>query len=421
MRLNKTLILLASVILSATSSYTYGTSYQTCVIGDNIKTLRIRYAGSNMPERPIINLNGEDILEISFDELSHTNHQYSYTLLHLNADWTESGLMSTEYVDGFTTADITDYEYSLNTQQLYTHYRFELPNEDMHIKASGNYAVKIYEDGDIDNVVAYACFSVSEQTTDIKVNLRHNTDIELSGRYQQLDIDVSTEGLRLTNPREEIHVYVYQNGRQDNMVSKLVPTYIESNRLRYMNQRQLIFEGGNEYRHFDINSVYILGYGVNKVEFDREYYHAFLFEDETDPTLPYTTAPDANGQYVINAERTDYDDTEGEYMWVHFFMPKSSPWFDGSVYILGDICQNRLDATSRMEYDNEHKAYYKSLYLKQGAYDYEYVFVPKWATKGSLLRTEGSYWQTSNEYTVYVYYRSFGSRGDRLTGVYKVQ
>lgn len=394
--------------------------YHTGALNKNIKSLRIRYAGTRAPERPILELNGQETLEISFDELSQVTHNYTYTLMHLNADWTESALLSTEYVAGFTTRDITDYDFSLNTQQLYTHYRFEFPNEDMQPTVSGNYALKIYEDGDPDNAVAYACFSIVEPLTDVAATLRTNTDIELAGRYQQLDIDVNTAGLRLRTP-EEIKLVVRQNDRTDNQAYNPRPTYVEPNRLRFINQRALIFEGGNEYRHFDIASVYFMGTGVDRIDFDHTYYQAYLYPSQNYALTSYLTEYDANGQFVINAERTEDDDWQADYMWVHFLLPQDNPWFDGNVYIGGDLFYNQTGPENRMQYDNTHRTYYIAAYLKQGGYDFQYWFLPKNSHQATTQRTEGSHWQTQNEYTIYVYYRPFGSRYDQLICVRRLQ
>lgn len=411
--------------------------YRTKAIDSNIRTLRTQYAESGTVQRPFLVLqNGvvdgtdmQNTLDISFDEMSHDVHFYTYTLLHLNADWTESNLSSTEYLSGFTTQDITDYEHSLNTQRAYTHYRFLFPNEDMQVRASGNYALKIYEDGNPDQVVAYVCFSVVEPRVGIGVEVRANTSIELSGRYQQLDLDINTSALQLRDPNE-IKVVIRQNGRIDNQAVPTNPTYIEGQRLRYQNQRALIFEGGNEYRHFDAYSVYFAGTGIDRIHFDHRDYHTFLFADAlrgmgaewsgdvvTDKCgTPYMHEYDADGLYIVNAERTYNADTEAEYMWVHWTLPAPNPWFDGTVYVGGELFQNHLGADNRMQYDNDHRCYYLTQLVKQGGYDYQYWFVEKGSVSATLQRTEGSHWQTENEYTVCVYYRPFGGRYDQLVG-----
>lgn len=104
-------------------------------------------------------------------------------------------------------------------------------------------------------------------------------------------------------------------------------------------------------------------------------------------------------------------------MWVHWFLRAERPFFDGAVYVGGDLFGNNFTLRNRMDYDNEHKCYHLAAPVKQGGYDYQYWFVPKGAQSATLLRTEGSHWETRNEYTVYVYYKPFGARYQRLVGV----
>ena len=411
--------------------------HRTQVLDSDIRTLRMRYMiealePSGTVSRPYLVLpesgvidgsDEENALEISFDEMSHDVHQYSYRVLHCQMDWTESSISSYEYVDGFTTADIVDYEHSMNTQQAYTHYSFAFPNEEMQLKASGNYVVQIYEDGNQDRVVAEVCFRVVEPIVGIEAHLRANTDIELSGRYQQLDVDVQTKALNLRDAGD-VKLVVEQNGRWDNRVVLEKPTFVEPNRLRYVNQKSMIFEGGNEFRHFDIYSSYYAGNHVDRVRYTQGEYHALLEVDDVRGTknkyagregLPYVTERDANGQWLVNCEKTDYVDTEAEYMWVHFVLPVEQYVMDGHVFVGGEAFGNQMSAQNKMAYDVEQKCYYLYAYLKQGGYDYMYYVM---GTNGvTSMPLEGSHWQTENEYAVWVYYRPFGARYDRLVAV----
>ena len=411
--------------------------HRTQVLDSDIRTLRMRYMiealePSGTVSRPYLVLpesgvidgsDEENALEISFDEMSHDVHQYSYRVLHCNRDWTESSISSYEYVDGFTTADIVDYEHSMNTQQAYTHYSFAFPNEEMQLKASGNYVVQIYEDGNQDRIVAEVCFRVVEPIVGIEAHLRANTDIELSGRYQQLDVDVQTKALNLRDAGD-VKLVVEQNGRWDNRVVLEKPTFVEPNRLRYVNQKSMIFEGGNEFRHFDIYSSYYAGNHVDRVRYTQGEYHALLEVDDVRGTknkyagregLPYVTERDANGQWLVNCEKTEYVDTEAEYMWVHFVLPVEQYVLDGHVFVGGEAFGNQMSAQNKMAYDVEQKCYYLYAYLKQGGYDYMYYVM---GTNGvTSMPLEGSHWQTENEYAVWVYYRPFGARYDRLVAV----
>ena len=410
----------------------------TRAIDPNIRTLRARMLSevltpTGMVQRPylvltengVIDGNDQDnTLEISFDEMSHDVRQYSYKVLHCDWNWMESDISSYEYLDGFTSADIINYEHSMNTQQAYTHYWLEFPNADMQLKASGNYVLQVYEDGDQQKIVAEVCFSVVEPLAKIDAKVRANTNIEINGRYQQLDIDVQTNSLNMRNP-DEVKIVVQQNGRRDNQVILSKPTFVEPSRLRYINQKALIFEAGNEYRHFDIYSAYYAGNHVDRVRYAQGEYHAILEFDEVRGTMAkgtgkegsvYLTEQDANGQWLINCEKTDYVDTEAEYMWVHFCLPVEQPVMDGHVFVGGELFGNQYLAQNRMSYDAEQKYYYLYTYLKQGGYDYMYHVV-RANSNSTLLPLEGSHWQTQNEYSILVYYRPFGGRYDKLVGL----
>ena len=409
--------------------------YMTGTNDPNIRTLRVRYMHeaidpSGDVQRPYLVLDESGVidgsdeqntLEFSFDELSHNIKQYTYKVVHCDKTWVPSDISSYEYLDGFTTADITDYERSVNTQQEYTHYSFVFPNNDMQLNASGNYMIVIYQDGDQENAVAIFCFQVVEPIVDIVANLRANTDIELNGRYQQLDIDVHTEKLRLKDAGD-ISLLVQQNGRTDNQQYILKPTFVEPNRLRYVNNKNLIFEGGNEFRRFDSYSTYYAGYNVSRVEYAQGEYHAVLEPDRVRGTmalgagnegLGYLSDVDADGQWVVNCEKTEYPDTDAEYMWVHFCLPVRQPIVT-PVFVGGDLFYNQYTMANMMQYDAENKCYYLYAYLKQGGYNYMYYTMDN--RKMSLLPLEGSHWQTRNEYAVDVYYRPFGARYDKLVG-----
>ena len=98
-------------------------------------------------------------------------------------------------------------------------------------------------------------------------------------------------------------------------------------------------------------------------------------------------------------------------------VPVQQPWFDGALYIGGELFQNECLLRNRMEYDNHNRCYHLTSLVKQGGYDYQFWFVGKGTqNKTTTQRVDGSYWQTENEYTVLVYWRPFGARYDRLVG-----
>ena len=372
------------------------------VFNEQIRTLRVA--------REVLVLDELEPLHISFDEMSHDVHFYTYSLEMLNSD-----LLSGEYLTGFPTKDITEYEHSMNTSREYTHYWFDFPNEDMTLTKSGQYRLTIYEDGDKDKKIAEVDFCVVEPLVKIDAKVRANTDIEYNGRYQQLDIDVALNTEESVQNSDNYYIVVTQNNRLDNAVTLRRPTFVDSKRLRYINCKDLIFEGGNEYHHFDAFSCFYAGHGIDRVYHELGDYHAPLFADELTKGQ-YIHEFDSNGRYVVNAERTSDADVEAEYMWVHWTLPMEQPFFDGALYVGGELFGNELSLKNRMQYDNKAQCYWLTALVKQGGYDYQYWFVPK-NQKTTTQRVDGSYWQTENEYAIYVWWRPFGARYDRLVGV----
>jgi len=416
----------AIIVIFLALTFSLNAQTHTRVFDEHIRTLRVARTFLTL-YAPLDGSDPENTLYISFDEMSHDVHFYTYTVHHMKADWTdESNILSGEYLRGFTTQDITDYEHSINTNREYTHYRFAFPNSDMTLTLSGNYRITIYEDGDRDKQVAQVDFCVVEPMVKLDGGVRSNTDIEFNGRYQQLDIDVNTTNINVKDPNE-IRVMVTQNNRMDNAVWLTHPTYLSQNHMKYRQLRDLIFEGGNEYRHFDAFSRFYAGTGIDRVFYEMGDYQVILFQDEI-AKGEYVHHFDANGAYLVNAEHTIDSDVEAEYMWVHWTIPVERPWLDGSLYVGGELFGNEMSLRNRMQYDPEVKCYWLTALVKQGGYDYQYWFVPKTPITNdksqitnkitTTQRVDGSYWQTENEYAVYVYWHPFGSRYDRLIGVH---
>lgn len=391
-------------------------AWRTHAIDSHIRTLQVRLEGDELA-LPVVELDGDQRLLISFDEMSYEPQSYNFKIVHCNADWTTSSLSEVEFIDGFYDGIIGDYTLATNTTALYTHYWFSVPNDDLRLKVSGNYAVLIAKNNDFDHLSAVACFSVVESLVGVTGSVRGNTDIELVRRYQQLDFELNTSGYEVRDPFSELKVTVQQNRRTDNAVTNLKPTYTSLNTQSYKNNRSLIFEGGNQYRSVDFSSEYTYGEGIERIVFEQGDFQVLLSPEGPRAQRGLTQGDDANGNYLINRQNSDDSDSEGDYMWVHFMLPMDDPFFEGSVYILGDMMGNQLDTTSRMEYNFNLKAYTKSLYLKQGGYNFQYIYLQKGEKKGSLQPIEGSFWQTENEYTIYVYHRPWGERYDKLVAV----
>ena len=388
------------------------------ILAQDIKTLQV-IANDDWMQPPVITLNSNDFIHITFDELTHQYHRYMYVITHCNADWSPSGLTEIDYLNGFNNNPIDDYKPSFNTTMLYTHYKLRIPNDDVQVTASGNYTVTVYNDDDQDSPVLKACFSVLEKQVSVSATVSSNTDIDTNASHQQVSFTVNHAGYGINNPQNEVKVQVYQNQRWDNMVTNVVPTYMSPGQLQYVHNRNLIFDAGNEYRRFEITNVHYATQGVDKIEYFEPYYHAVLFPDQA--RRNYSFDVDQNGRYYIRYNLAEDNETEADYLFVHFTLDWDQALTDGDFYLQGEFTNDRFDPSNKLTYNREDQAYEGVQLLKQGAYNYMYLYVPKGGTKGETGPAAGNFYETENEYMVLIYHRPFGGRYDKLIGMQTVK
>ena len=364
---------------------------------------------------PVMQLGSDDVLQFSFDEMSHVYHRYIYRIVHCNADWSQSGLLDIDYLDGFNDVVVEDWENSVNTSQLYTHYEFCIPNEDVSLKVSGNYRVEVFDDSMEDEIpVAAFDFSVVEPCVSFESWVSGDTDISFNEGHQQVSFTVRYPSF-VASPASELKAVVLQNGRRDNAVVGIVPTYITSDKVEYVHNGKLIFDAGNEYRRFEISDPDSPGEGIEDVVYLDSLYNAILYMDK--PRASHSNYRDENGRFFVNTFEGFGTSIEADYVNVHFAL--DVPYRqDGNFYLLGDFCGNGYDEMSMLYYDAEGDYYFTSLPLKMGVYNYRYVWVSSTSGKVENCPADGDFYNTENEYSIYMYYRGFGDRYDRLLGVH---
>ena len=363
---------------------------------------------------PCIELKSRDVLTFSFDDVTKEYHRYLYSVEHCDYQWRKSTrIFESDYLRGsIRRIPVDDYSESINTTQDYTHYAFVFPNNQLNIVYSGNYRIRVFDDETKEEVCSY-CFCVVESKTPINVTATTNTEIDWNKTHQQLKISVIAQPLNVYDIKRELKMVVVQNGRWDNAVWNPEPDYYTPREVKWENCRQLIFDGGNEFRKFEMTSVKTAMMAVDNLKWFRPFYHATLFPAED--RLNYIYDEDQNGNFYVRTTEHNSDETEADYVWVHFSL-KHKPEPGGNIYIYGGLTNWCILPEAQMKYNPEQQMYEGTMLLKEGYYNYQYMYIPSGSTEGSLSQIEGSFYQTENEYTVLVYYTQKGSRYDRLVG-----
>lgn len=378
------------------------------IISQQVKSLQVMTNQDWLDFPTVMRLGSDDVISISFDELSHTYHRYTYQVEHCEADWTPSEeIFESDWLEGFNNNPIDDYENSVNTIVPYTHYQFHIPNENCRLKISGNYRIHIMDE---ETTVAIIEFMVTEQTMSTSLSVTTNTDIDTNISHQQIAMSLSYGSLTVNNPEEQIRTVVLQNGREDNKRNNIRPNHVNIDGLEWVHNRELIFDAGNEYRKFEVLDVSHPTMGIDRIYWDGEYYQAFPFMDEPRPHYIYDE--DANGAFYLRNSDNWESETTSEYVWVNYRL-KCPILPEGRIVIDGNWTTDDNIYNYVMHYDEEAGTYTARILQKQGYYSYQYLW-QKDDDRLLLLPSEGNFYQTENSYQAFVYYRGPGERTWRL-------
>jgi type 9 secretion system plug protein len=375
----------------------------------HIKSIVLR---SNKPDTytPIIKL-GEK-LSLSFDDINGDEKFYSYKIEHYDYNWIKSNLVSTDYMTGFATDRIRDFENSFNTLQYYTHYELTIPNQNNRIKISGNYIISILDDNN--TIVFSRRFIVYQPRVNVGVTVHRNTNVEFINEKQSVQFVINHQNLLLNNPNQEIKVDIYQNGDWNSVIKNIKPKYIRGSQLLYNYVDGISFWAGNEYLYFETKEIRNATNNIYKTKLEN-IFNTYLYTDEARNTKPYLYNPDINGNFVLRTIDTEDITLEGDYSFVHFGLNYSENFNNDDIYIYGAFNDWQLTEENKLTFNNKTNLYEAKLLLKQGFYNYTYVTVNK-DLQINTHAIEGSYYQTENEYTVIVYFRRYGELYDQVIG-----
>ena len=412
----KTLIrvILSLFVLLCSAVVSHADDTMNGIFDSRFKTLQVKVEGNEYAP-PVITLGTDDRIKITFDELTDEHSYLRYSLVHCNANWQPSGLVESEFVDGFNLGYVEEYEYSQLTTTHYVHYSIALPNDDVRFTVSGNYLLQVFNENDPETILLQARFMVSEAKAMVGANITSRTDVDYNNAHQQLSLEVDVAKIGVQDLYGDLTVIVSQNSRVDNEVVLANPFRVESQKAYYEHIMPLIFKAGNEYRRMETTSVTYPGMKVDRIEYHEPFYHQLLEVDKLRSTSQYLYDQTQFGRFTIREYSSSQSDIEADYVLTHFALDLPEQYNYG-IFLDGDFTHRRFDPESKMVFNRATGMYEKTLLLKQGAYNYQYLAVPVGTMKGETAPIEGDYYETVNEYLIKVYYHRPGSRYDRLVG-----
>jgi hypothetical protein len=402
------------LLLSLCFISVYGQPYDNHVYLPQIKTVQL-YNSAKEGSFPSISLGSAETITLGFDDLTGGGRNYMYSIEHCDADWNSSRLSPTEYLQSFTEDRLSDYRYSTNTIQKYTHYQVSIPNYNIVPKLSGNYILKVYEDGDRNKMVLTRRFYVVESKIGVQTEITAPNDNQLRLSAQKINFQLSTGNMQVQNPFTDIRVLVMQNGRTDKAQWNNGPQFIRGNILQYNDLSTNQFMGGNEFRHFDLRSLKLNSERVGRIYRDTANTVVLLGDPSRNQTN-YSFQYDNNGAFYILNQEGNNPRYDADYVHVYFSLAGNKSDNEGDAYVVGQFNDYQLSDANKMRYDDAKGRFYTDLLLKQGVYDYEYIWVDKRSKTPDEVQFEGSYYETENDYQLLVYYQPPGARWQSLVG-----
>jgi len=393
--------------------------YTDKIYDESIKTVILHIKGSEL-DAPIIPLNGDEKIVLRFDDLDENVREMHYSFIHCTWDWKPSDLQLMDFQTGYNSDIITNYDFSFNTVNNYTNYQLEFPNSRIQLIRSGNYIVQVYANGNPEDLILTSRFMVVEPKVSISTTVQPSSVVSEREYRQEIDINVNIGAIQTMNPYRDIELVVLQNLRRDNAITGVKPNFIKNQQLTYNYQGELTFDGGNEYRFFDAKSLRYRSEEVEEIRLENDGYHIYLAPDHGKAFKQYTFENDINGKLLIRNDDMVDAHLESDYVTVHFSFPVDAFLGNGRMYLMGQLSNWEIQRTHELTFNPDNLNYEAAILLKQGYYNYAYLWKYDKQNQGSMELTDGNHSETENDYTVLVYFKDQSFFSDRLIGVERV-
>lgn len=367
--------------------------------------------------QPITKLGMKENLVLTFDDLQEESRYLKYTFIHCTHDWKPSDMNPLDYLDGFLEDELSTYNYSFNTITHYMQYQLKFPNDIMQFTKSGNYILFVYDDTPEHPVLTRRFMVQENAAVGVEGKVHSASDVNDRFTKQEVDFTVVAGNYPIRNPGKTLHATILQNGRWDNAIYGLTyrSAYPGVFSFDYDDGSNAMY-GSSEFRSFDISTLRSNADRIIGINFNHRRNQAYVLQDEARPFGAYESRNTMNGACIYHNMDMPNDFSE-DYVNTHFTLKCGFPITDGDVYVFGQLTDWQIKEEAKLKYRQDYNFWETDFMLKQGKYNYQYVYVPHGSTEIDATYIEGTHYETHNQYTVLIYFRQEGSMYDKLIGV----
>lgn len=382
-----------------------GSARPTTRTDARIRTVQL-YRTPNETDLPILALGQGQTLTLAFDLLDEAGGRpLSIYFYHLDRTGRRD-LTPSEFLRSFLSDDLRNYQLSGATAVRYAHYEYEFPNTTIDFLVSGNYVLRVTEQGDEDAVLFERPFFLSEEAAEVTFAFQRG--LGLGGPAVQPVVQLRP-GARLQDAQVFDYAVCFgRNGRLDRLRCAADPSLLEMALYQFALPREQAFETGEGLYEVDLGPLQVnpqvvsVDYGTNPYGVTLDLDYARFGEFISDDLLA--------GQPIVEAAALDVGDpdTEAEYADVLFRFVPEGERPAGPVLVSGSFNNWQADPATELTWNATAGRYEGTLLLKQGRYAYRYI-ADEATVRGGLGQP--------SLYTALVYLRDPVRLTDRLVGV----
>lgn len=371
---------------------------------------------------PVVPLGKTGALSLDFDDLDGSIKAYSYTYQLCDADWQPVTTLSQfDYLSGYMQNRLTNYRVSSISKVRYVHYSVSLPEQACLPSKSGNYIIKIFLNGDTTQLAFQRRLLIVDDKVSAVAQVLQPFDSKKIRTSQKVQFTTDVSRLNVLNPQQQVKVVVLQNFRWDNAIKGLQPAFMRGSQYEYNGERDVVFPAGKEYRWLDLTSFRFLSDRIKSINMNAVPFDVDVLPDRERTNVDYLPYQDYDGFYYFKASEAIDVSMQGDYGKVrfHYYTKDNNELTGQNIYVVGQFNNYQCNEKSLLHYNEQTHTYENNQFLKQGYYTYMYVTKPENQMDAvpSTSLTEGNYWETENNYTILVYYRSLNNRYDELVGL----
>lgn len=382
---------------------------------ESIQTVQL-YQGNDERNFPITTLRSSDPLTLEFDLMEQEGRPLSVYFYHADRTWTRD-LSPSQYLDSYHNDKLLDYQRSQGTVVPYVHYEYRFPNDDIQFRLSGNYVLRVTEQGRPDAVLFERAFFVTDEAGTLQMGAE---SLLVPGQRQQSVRPVArfSPPAALQGDPFGYTVCFVRNGRLPDARCQDRPLVGQQPTLSFELDRDRAFDPTTADYTVNLGNLRA-GSGIENTDRTVTPFQVLLEPDYAQFSGRDLDA-NLNGQIVVRAAVDGYANPalRAEYVRTTFaFVPPREQPLSGSVVVAGSFSGMSADRGTRMQWRPERQRYEGNVLLKQGQYQYFYSAsdpILQRAIQQTQLRRQSTY-------TAFVYYQDTSQRTDRLLRVTSVR